>query len=378
MGQWDNDTEIDDGNIACQWHCLPVGVCVFQMQTEGESGEASSSEVATSLQNARASLEELRLDDAEQLFLQTFRLAQEKSADISCLVQIYTGLAEVCTRRSRGYRQNPLEWLWLCVHGGALLGEAVKLCQAALETELDNQTRDWLSAQQAFASGRSQNLADVVGRTLLNWLREDWRLINPYHALNRFNSRTPLTPSHYPLTGGHIGGMKPYHAGYLSHGFSLESLHEPPARTLGSHFGHANWFRRIQLYCHRRLHGNDVKAIIKEVLSFDENVDSDKSDQKPEPETISEESESVTTETVTTETMDVADMGELSRTGASMQEHSQLAASKVDTTRWTLEQKKDHVVRRDVQLAPSDHVENQVTGAGEGDGDVERAEEVHM
>ena len=76
--------------------------------------------------------------------------------------------------------------------------------------------------------------------------------------------------------------------------------------------------------------------------------------------------------------MDVADMGELSRTGASVQEHSQLAASKVDTTRWTQEQKKDHVVRRDVQLAPSEHVENQVTGAGEGDGDVERAEEVHI
>ena len=352
------------------------------MQAEGESGEASSSEVATSLQNARTSLEELRLEDAEQLFLQTFQLAQEKSVDISCLVHVYTGLAEVCTRRSRGYRQNPLEWLWLCVHGGALLGEAVKLCRAGLETELDNQTRDWLSAQQAFATGRSQNLADVVGRTLLNWLREDWRLINPYHALNRFNSRTPLTPSHYPLAGGHLGGMKPYHAGYLSHGFSLESLHEPPARTLGSHFGHANWFQRIQLYCHRRLHGNDVKAIIREVLSFDEKADSDKSDQKAEPDTISEESESETSETVITETIEYnVDTGELLTTETTLQEFPQSyepAASKVETTGWDSfgEVRKNNVVQGVLQNVPSGDGEDQVPGAGEGGQDMEKAEEV--
>ena len=327
------------------------------MQTEDNHVDGSSSEVTTSLRSARTSLEELRLDDAEQQFLQTFRLAQEKSADTSCLVNIYTGLAEVCTRRSRGYRQNPLEWLWLCVHGGALLGEAAKLCQAGLDTELDNQSREWLSAQQAFATGRCHNLADVVGRTLLNWLREDWRLINPYHALNRLTSRTPLTPSHYPLAGGQMGGMKPYHAGFLSHGFSLESLHEPPARTLGSHFGHANWFRRIQLYCQRRLHGNDVKAILKEVLSFEENTDSDKSDQKLERETISEESESVTTETV-----DYGDVDELSKTDTPVREYSlayELASSKVDPSGWDffLEERKDHVVRSVLQLVPEEEEE---------------------
>jgi hypothetical protein len=267
------------------------------MQSDRSRGvEASSSEVSTSLENAQKALEELRLEEAERLFLHTYQLAQEKSSDVTCLVHVYTGLAEVCTRRSRGYRQSPLEWLWLCVHGGALLGEAAKLCVRGLDTELDNQTRDWLSAQHAFCTGRAHNLQDVVGRTLLNWLREDWRLINPYHALRGFNSRTPLTPSHYPLSGGHAGQMKPYHTGFMSHGFSLESLHEPPARTLGSHFGQTNWFQRILLYCQRRLHSNDVKAIVQEILSFEGNAsDCDKSDQKL-AETISEETESITTE----------------------------------------------------------------------------------
>lgn len=339
-----------------------------RMLQEEENGDECGSEVTSLLQQARTSLEELRLDDAECQFLRTFTLAQEKSADTICLVHIYTGLAEVCTRRSRGYRQNPLEWLWLCVHAGGLLNEAAKLCQSGLETELDNQTRDWLSAQQAFATGRSQNLADVVGRTLLNWLREDWRLINPYHAISRVSSRTPMTPSHYPLTSCQgLGSLKPYHTGYLSQGFSLESLHEPPARTLGGHFGHANWFKRIQLYCHRRLLSSDVKAILKEVLAFDGNTDSDKSETKGDSETISEESESVSTEPV-----DYRDVAELSKTDTPVKEYSlsyELASSSVDQTGWDffLEKRKDYVVQSVIQLVSSDD-----DGTAEDDGgDVE-------
>ena len=121
-----------------------------------------------------------------------------------------------------------------------------------------------------------------------------------------------------------------------------------------------------------------MKAIIKEVLSFDENADSDKSDHKMERDTISEESESVTTEMVTTETMDLADISEQSKKDASVREHSQLAANKVDTARWdhSVEQKKDDVVKRDAQVAPSDRVEDQVTETGVGDRDVETTEEV--
>ena len=167
----------------------------------------------------------------------------------------------MCTRRSRGYRQSPLEWLWLCIHGGALLAEAARLCSQGLDSEIDNQTREWLSAQQAFASGRDHYLQDVVGRTLLNWLREDWRLINPLHSIHRFPSRTPLTPSHYPLTSGSIGQMKPYHTGFMSHGFSLESLHEPPARTLGSHFGTIECVYRLGICRHCHQEKNATKSL---------------------------------------------------------------------------------------------------------------------
>ena len=38
-------------------------------------------------------------------------------------VEAYLGLAEVCTRKSRGFRQSPLEWFWLCVHASSLLGQ---------------------------------------------------------------------------------------------------------------------------------------------------------------------------------------------------------------------------------------------------------------
>lgn len=329
---------------------------VLQMLAAGDgNGGGGGSETGLLLQQALKSLDELRLDDAEKQFLRTFRHVQEKSPDASCLVHIYTGLAEVCTRRSRSYRQNPLEWLWLCVHAGALLGEAAKLCQGAMDTELDNQTRDWLSAQQEFAAGRAQNLTDVVARTLLNWLKEDWRAINPFHSFNVVHSRTPMTPSHYPLTAIQGSGlMKPYHAGYLSHGFSLESLHEPPVQVMRSHFGSASWFHRIQLYCHRRMHSSDVKDILKEVLAFDENASSSSvkstSKQNLDMDTASGDSESISTEAV-----DYSDVVELSKTDTPVKEYSfsfELASSNVDQAGWDffLEKRKDYVVEGIIQL----------------------------
>ena len=62
----------------------------FQMQSPGVS-EGQHGEVTTSLANARRALEELRLDEAETLFLQTWDLAQEKCADVTVNVHIYTG-----------------------------------------------------------------------------------------------------------------------------------------------------------------------------------------------------------------------------------------------------------------------------------------------
>lgn len=330
----------------------------LQMQSdESSSGERGScSDVTSLLQQARLSLEELRLDDAEKQFLQTFRLAQEKVPDTCSLVHIYNGLAEVCTRRSRGYRQNPMEWLWLCVHAGALLGEAARLCQVGLESELDNQTQDWLSAQQISSSNRSQSLSDVVSRTLMNWVREDWRLINPYHSLNLLSSRTPMTPSHFPLSSGHgSGALMLYKAGFLSQGFSLESLHELPSHMLGEQFSHGNWFRRIQLYCHRRLHSSDVKGILQEILTFKKDSHTDKStSDKLDSDSASAESESVSAEAI-----DYSDVGELSKTDTPVREYSlsyELAASKVDVTGWDffLEKRKDFIVQSVIQLVVDD------------------------
>ena len=44
-----------------------------------------------------------------------------EAEELQC--EAYLHLAEVCTRRSRGFRQAPLEWFWLCVHAASLLHE---------------------------------------------------------------------------------------------------------------------------------------------------------------------------------------------------------------------------------------------------------------
>jgi hypothetical protein len=54
-----------------------------------------------------------QLDEAEKQFLFLYQQMQEKSEDTTkFLVQTLNGLADVCIRRSRMCRSNPMEWQW--------------------------------------------------------------------------------------------------------------------------------------------------------------------------------------------------------------------------------------------------------------------------
>lgn len=332
----------------------------------------------TLLHKAQQSLEELRLNDAEQQFLQSCNIMQEKSeGNARMLIEAYLGLADVCTRKSRAFRQSPLEWFWLCVHASTLLSEVVDMCNNELNKEdTNNQSVEWYNSQIKFAESRSQSLTDVLGRTLFNWMNEDWRLVDPNHFANKMHAKTPLTPvSRFPLSSSHLlspNGPRPYQTGYMNHAFSIESLHEMP-----SQFKHSlnpginiNWFKRIQHYCHRRLLNKNVKEIMTEIYNMNE-ISKEVADGKMEYDTISEETdmdlareagsdrgfrgegasaidevedeeeeeEIIEEEEVftITETFDLAQVNEKSRTDSQVKEYSlmyELASSDVDTSGW--------------------------------------------
>ncbi|RUS73540.1 hypothetical protein EGW08_018698 [Elysia chlorotica] len=368
--------------------------------TEGDNEEAEEDvDAATMLERAKQSLEELRLHDAEVEFLRAAATLQEQEKEENCrraLVETFLGLAEVCTRKSRAFRQSPLEWFWLCVHASSLLSEVVDLCAAGLSTETDNQSGEWLAAQGKFAAGRAQNLVDVLGRTLFNWLKDDWRLVDPNHITNLLHSRTPVTPmSRYPLTSptshGGSGGPKPYQSGFLNHAFSIESLHDAPSLMRvgwgGGGFSPSskvNWFRRLQKYCRRRMESRSVKEITTEIFTAtDESAISPQaSDQKLEFDTISEETdmdlarergsssdkqnseperlkdivEEEEEEIFSEETFDINQVNEKSRTDSLVKEYSlmfELASSDVNTEGWEffLETRKNCVVQSLIECA---------------------------
>ncbi|XP_005111554.2 uncharacterized protein LOC101849810 [Aplysia californica] len=355
------------------------------------------------LDKAKQSLEELRLSDAERQYLAAIARLADGDAGKS-MVEAYLGLAEVCTRKSRGFRQSPLEWFWLCVHASSLLGQVVEMCEGELATETDNQRRDWYTAQAKFAESRAQSLVDVMGRTLFNWQKEDWRQVDPHHLANLLHARSPLTPrSRFPLSTGLTPGPRPYQTGYMNHAFSIESLHEPPMMKGGGHFavggGPANWFRRIVHYCRLRLWNRNVKEITNEICTVKETeTGASPIDPKMDIDTISEETDMELAkeqlllndkgekhliehqeeeEVFSEETFDMASINEKSRTDSLVKEYSlmyELASSDVDTSGWEffLERRKDCLVGSVLEVVGGGGGEEDKSGGSSGADDNSR------
>ncbi|XP_050399997.1 uncharacterized protein LOC126817240 isoform X2 [Patella vulgata] len=225
------------------------------------------------LENAQQFLEELHLVAAERLFLKCYRKLGENPNDDSNeqLIEIYFGLAEVCTRKSRQSRKSPLEWQWLCVHAAALLGEATELCEHKAKTDNKEMSECYLSKRE-YAENRSKSLEDLLSRTLYKWLSSGWRAIDPNAAraaqiIQAGNLRTAITASNFPLSN--VMGLKPYEPGFLAQALSLESLHEVPSSIEGESLdSKSNWFKRIRFYCLKRLLNKNRQQVLDEVMKL--------------------------------------------------------------------------------------------------------------
>ncbi|XP_067665194.1 uncharacterized protein [Haliotis asinina] len=314
------------------------------------------------LDKALAQLESLNLVEAERLFLKAYqRLEDTPEENYRSKIEIFIGLAETCTRRSRTSRQSPLEWQWLCVHATTLLQETIEMCITEIDLEQDNQWMDWYQSKRDWAINRVRGLEDVLARTIHNWLRENWRVVDPYHTQNVMGSLTPTTSTKFPLSSLLGLGIKPYQSGFLTQSFSLESLHEAPLSEAMS-IGNANWFKRLQLYCKRRLYNKNVQEILDEVLHFRGSLlDFDRSSsQRLSLDTLTDGSDA--------EYSDHVDVDTEAKVDTAVKEHSlsyELAASDVDKNGWDffLEERKNCEISGILQLATEPSEDNDVLGA---------------
>ncbi|KAK6180467.1 hypothetical protein SNE40_012615 [Patella caerulea] len=222
------------------------------------------------LEQAQQYLEELHLVAAERLFIKCYlKLGEDPSDDSNDqLIEIYFGLAEVCTRKSRQSRKSPLEWQWLCVHAAALLGEATELCEHKAKTD-NKEMRELYLSKKEYAENRSKSLEDLLSRTLYKWLSSGWRAIDPNaaQAIQSGNLRTAITASNFPLSS--MMGLKPYEPGFLAQALSIESLHEVPSSIEGESLdSKSNWFKRIRFYCLKRLLNKNRQQVLDEVMKL--------------------------------------------------------------------------------------------------------------
>ena len=182
------------------------------------------------------------------------------------LVETLTGLADICIRRSRMCRSNPLEWQWLCMHAIALLQYTVEFCESELEDEHDNQLADWLQEQKQASELKCRPLEDAFVRALYNCLKHNANFFDPFQSFS-----LPNTPVHsnrktslFPLSSNMpqylvIPGMR-YRV--TDQGLQKQSSDDTSVAV--------DWLAKFQHYCKDRLQTKDSKECTEKILKSNE------------------------------------------------------------------------------------------------------------
>ncbi|KAK3579998.1 hypothetical protein CHS0354_025324 [Potamilus streckersoni] len=228
----------------------------------------SSADLAKMLAEAKDFLNSSRLDEAETAFMQLYQQMQEKPEDNGItLVHTLSGLADICIRRSRMCRSNPLEWQWLCMHAIALLQYNIEFCDSELENELDNQETEWFQEQRQSAELKCRPLEDNLVRALYNSLKNDGKFFDPFQSISLPN--TPISNSRksaglFPLSSNVpqyliVTGM---HYRVTEQGLQKQNSDDIDTNV--------DWLGKFQEYCRGRLQTKNFTEVTGRVLKSTE------------------------------------------------------------------------------------------------------------
>lgn len=230
-------------------------------QTYPPESSTSSGSLSDSFDKATHMLNTSQLDEAEKQFLFLYQQMQEKSEDTTkFLVQTLNGLADVCIRRSRMCRSNPMEWQWLCMHAIALLQYNIEICETELETELENHEVEWYSDQKQALDQKCKPLEDSLNRALYNCMKHEGRkYLDPFRSFSLPN--TPGTPSRsmFPLsTGNKFSLYSSIHSQIISGNNDSQSTDDSQAGL--------TWLSKFHKYCNDRLQTKNVGNIFNKLF----------------------------------------------------------------------------------------------------------------
>lgn len=245
------------------------------VEQSDDTSSVASADLTDMLMAARDFLNSSRFDDAETSFLKLYKEIQEKPEDNGrLLVETLTGLADICIRRSRMCRSNPLEWQWLCMHAIALLQYTVEFCDSELESQLDNEATEWYQEQRQASELKCRPLEDAFTRALYNCLKHDANFFDPFQSFSLPN--TPVSqhrkPNLFPLSST----MPQY---LLVPGMSYRVTDQGLKKQSSDDSDVAvDWLAKFQFYCKDRLQTKDHKGVTEKVLKSTKSTDNDETE----------------------------------------------------------------------------------------------------
>lgn len=179
------------------------------------------------------------------------------------LVETLTGLADICIRRSRMCRSNPLEWQWLCMHAIALLQYTTEFCESELEGQLDNEATDWYQEQKQAGVLKCRPLEDAFTRALYNCLKHDGNYFDPFQSFSLPN--TPVVQQQRKASLFPLSSTMPQYL--LVPGMSYRVTDKGLTKQSSDDSEVAvDWLAKFEYYCKDRLQTKDAKCVTEKVL----------------------------------------------------------------------------------------------------------------
>lgn len=220
-----------------------------------------SSDLSDLLKQAMTMLNSSRLDDAEKQLLKLYQVMQEKPEDnTKILVETLIALSDVCVRRSRMCRSNPLEWQWLCMHAISLLQYTIEVCDSELETEMDNQDSEWYNEKRQAVEFKCRPLEDSFNRALYNCMKHEGRkFMDPFRSFSFPNTPTSPLRGVFPLSSAHNFSIYPSMHSRLVGGSDQKQSVDDMSTGL-------NWLTKFEKYCNSRIQTKNLGQIITKVF----------------------------------------------------------------------------------------------------------------
>ena len=226
-----------------------------------DSRSGSSTSLNDAYDRAMEMLNSSRLEESEKQLLKLYQQMQEKPENnAKLLVQVMTALADVCVRRSRMVRSNPMEWQWLCMHAISLLQYTCDVCDSELEEELDNQMKEWYQEHKHAAILKCRPIEDTFNRALYNCIKHEGRkFMDPFRSFSLPN--TPGTPSfgNFPLSAGSSFNLFPSIHDRLTGKSDNQVSHDDTNVGL-------DWLTKFLQYCQDRIQSKNLGDIFNRLF----------------------------------------------------------------------------------------------------------------